>query len=109
MQSFLVKRHRDAEASAARALDGVDQLDGLARPDTEVLNGLPGPCRSAGRAKWPMPFGTRRRAAAGSNRPSRSKLVFLRPDRRELRNLLVLRHAREQIFHALFNGCCGSR
>ena len=35
------------------------------------------------------------------------QLVFLRPDRGELRDLLVLRHAREQIFHALFDGCRG--
>ena len=55
-----------------------------------------------------MPFGykpSRRRRIEPS--VAIEQLVFLRPDRRELRDLLVLRHAREQIFHALFNGGCG--
>jgi hypothetical protein len=68
------------------------------------LNGLPGPLQVGGPGKLADSVrvqAPRRRCIEAA--VAIEQLVFLRPDRRELRDLLFLRHAREQILDALFD------
>ena len=106
MQALLVKQHRNAEPRAAgKTLDRVDQLDRLAHVPVRSLERIAGPLQVAG----PRKLADAVRVQAARRRriePSVAleQLVLLRPDRRELRDLLVLRHACQEVLHTLLDG-----
>jgi hypothetical protein len=105
MQSLLVKQDGNAETRALRvALNGVHQFDGLPHVpirSCERAAGLLQVARPGKLADAVRVQASRRRRIESSGRIE--QLVLLLPDRRDLHDFLILRHAREQVLHALFD------